>query len=104
MLFADDYNQSVTPLYSTRSSCGEATHANVINNNDPSSKIKISHEQNTDAPMFNTIRDSEEEIQAKQIRSIYDLLNDDNLTTTDFLEQLKMYGVQIDDDTELQSP
>jgi hypothetical protein len=30
------------------------------------------------------------------------LENTDDLTTTDFLEQLKMYGVQIDDKMELE--
>jgi hypothetical protein len=75
-------NQSVTTIYSTKT-----THPNVINDMNLLSEIENTEEE-------------EEEIQTEQIKNIYHLLNDDNLTTRDFLEQLKMYGVQIDDKIE----
>jgi hypothetical protein len=56
--------------------------------------------------LIDTVEGTEEEIQKKQIANIYRLLNDQNLinnwTTTDFLDQLKMYGLQEYDENELE--
>lgn len=60
-----------------------------------------------DTILIDTIEGSEEEIQKQQIANIYRLLNDqqliNNWTTTDFLEQLKMYGLQPYEEEELES-
>jgi hypothetical protein len=57
--------------------------------------------------IIDTIEGTEEEIQKKQIANIYRLLNDQHLinnwTTTDFLDQLKMYGLEQYDESELES-
>ena len=56
--------------------------------------------------LIDSIEGSEEEIQKQQIANIYRLLNDQNLannwTTTDFLDQLKMYGFQSYEENELE--
>ncbi|CAF4173024.1 unnamed protein product, partial [Rotaria magnacalcarata] len=56
--------------------------------------------------LIDSIEGSEEEIQKQQIANIYRLLNDQNLTnnwtTTDFLDQLKMYGLQPYEENELE--
>ncbi|CAF1155519.1 unnamed protein product [Rotaria sordida] len=66
------------------------------------------NEQISDDILIDTIEGSEEEIQKQQIANIYRLLNDQNLinnwTTTDFLEQLKMYGLHTYDENEPESP
>ncbi|CAF2892755.1 unnamed protein product [Rotaria sp. Silwood2] len=69
----------------------------------------VDNEQTPDNILIDTIEGSEEEIQKQQIANIYRLLNDQNLinnwTTTDFLDQLKMYGLQTyDEEDELESP
>ena len=57
--------------------------------------------------LIETIEGTEEEIQKQQIANIFRLLNDQNLinnwSTTDFLDQLKMYGLHTYDDDELES-
>ena len=74
-----------------------------VNRSSSLSEVEINlektHEQlESDAVLIDTIEGSEEEIQKQQIANIYRLLNDQNLinswTTTDFLDQLKMYGLQ----------
>ena len=54
--------------------------------------------QTSDAILIDTVEGSEEEIQKQQIANIYRLLNDqqliNNWSTTDFLDQLKMYGLE----------
>lgn len=66
------------------------------------------HEQISDDILIDTIEGSEEEIQKQQIANIYRLLNDQHLinnwTTTDFLDQLKMYGLHGYDEDETESP
>ncbi|CAF4173517.1 unnamed protein product, partial [Rotaria magnacalcarata] len=56
--------------------------------------------------LIDSIEGSEEEIQKQQIANIYRLLNDQNLTNnwtpTDFLDQLKMYGLQPYEENELE--
>lgn len=53
---------------------------------------------------IDSIEGTEEEIQKQQIANIYRLLNDQNLTnnwtTSDFFDQLKMYGFQPSDENE----
>jgi hypothetical protein len=64
------------------------------------------HDEISDDILIDTIEGTEEEIQKKQIANIYRLLNDQNLinnwTTTDFLDQLKMYGLETYDENELE--
>ncbi len=66
----------------------------------------IENEENNEQIFNNMIiyntEDSEEEVQMKQIKDIYHLLNDNNLTVTDFIDQLKLYGLQINDEIELE--
>ncbi|CAF3696088.1 unnamed protein product [Rotaria socialis] len=90
--------------------------ANNTTNIGSLSDIDICLEKNTDehevdseqtSNMFiDSIEGSEEEIQKQQITNIYRLLNDQNLannwTTTDFLDQLKMYGFQSYEENELE--
>ena len=67
------------------------------------------HEVSNDI-LIDTIEGSEEEIQKQQIANIYRLLNDQHLinnwSTTDFLDQLKMYGLHTydEEEEELESP
>ena len=60
-----------------------------------------------DAVIIDTIEGSEDEIQKQQIANIYRLLNDQHLinswSTTDFLDQLRMYGLQGDEEDETES-
>ena len=53
------------------------------------------------------VEGSEEDIQQQQIANIYRVLNDQNLinnwSTTDFLDQLKMYGLQASDENEIEA-
>jgi len=90
----------------------ESTNTNYINSINLLSEIEISNDQNTSENeedneqissdmIIYTTEDSEDEIQTKPIKNIYHLLNDNNLTVTDFCDQLKMYGLHIDDQTEL---
>jgi hypothetical protein len=118
MLFENVNDKPVTTILSTKrpsikssSSFIETTNTNSINDINLLSEIEIPCDQDTsendeqisnDNMMIYPSEDSEEEIQTEQIRNIYHLLNDVNLTTTDFLDQLKMYGLQIDDETELE--
>ena len=61
-------------------------------------------EQRCDEFSMDTVEGSEEDIQKQQIANIYRVLNDQNLinnwTTTDFLDQLKMYGLQTYDEND----
>lgn len=61
------------------------------------------HEISNDI-LIDTVEGTEEEIQKQQIANIYRLLNDQHLinnwSTTDFLDQLKMYGLHTYDDEE----
>ena len=76
------------------------------------SDIEIEVEDNQESEpgeefIVETIEGSEDEIQKQQIANIYRLLNDQHLinswSTTDFLDQLKMYGLQTYDEDELES-
>jgi hypothetical protein len=49
-----------------------------------------------------TSDDSKEEFQTKLIEHIYDLSNDNELSSTDFINQLKMYGFEINDEIDLE--
>jgi hypothetical protein len=64
-------------------------------------------EQLSEEILIDTIERSEAEIQKQQIANIYRLLNDQHLlsnwTTDDFLDQLKMYGLQEYHENELES-
>ena len=73
----------------TLSSPTEPTNANLTINPNLLTEMNISNEN------------FEDEIQMQQIHNIYQLLNDDHLTPTDFLSQLKMYGVEIDNQTDV---
>lgn len=57
--------------------------------------------------IIDTIEGTEDEIQKQQIANIYRLLNDQHLinnwSTTDFLDQLKMYGLHTYDEDESES-
>ncbi|CAF1573203.1 unnamed protein product [Adineta ricciae] len=68
-------------------------------------ETETNDEQTSDEILLDTIEGSEEEIQKQQIANIYRLLNDQHLinnwTTTDFLDQLKMYGLDAYEEDEL---
>ncbi|CAF1346514.1 unnamed protein product [Didymodactylos carnosus] len=72
-----------------------------INNNidvvEPDNNIQINESTIESDIIIDTIEGTEEEIQQKQIQNIYRLLNQQNLTSTwsatDFVEQLRMYGL-----------
>ncbi|UJR25320.1 hypothetical protein I4U23_006671 [Adineta vaga] len=70
------------------------------------SETEANDEEISDDILIDTIEGSEDEIQKKQIANIYRLLNDQHLinnwTTTDFLDQLKMYGLETYEDDELE--
>lgn len=104
MLFDDDNDKSTTtikPSIRSPSSFIETTNMNI----NPLSEIEVFSDQNTNENNEQISNDiTEEEIQTEQIKNIYHLLNDVNLTTTDFLNQLQMYGLQIDDESELELP
>ncbi len=102
---------STSPLTTT----DELNNANTIQS---LSEIEIDVEENTnenetdneqalDDMLIDTIEGSEEDIQKQQIANIYRLLSDqqliNNWSTTDFLEQLKMYGLEAYEQDELQS-
>ena len=65
------------------------------------------HTEVSDEILIDTIEGTEEEIQKQQIANIYRLLNDQHLinnwSTTDFLDQLKMYGLHTYDEDESES-
>lgn len=65
------------------------------------------HEEVSNDVLIDRVEGSEEEIQKQQIANIYRLLNDQHLinnwTTTDFLDQLKMYGLHQYEEDELDS-
>jgi len=93
MLFDDIDKSTIKPSIRSSSSLIETTNT-------------IENEENNEQ-MFNNMiiyntEDSEEEVQMKQIKDIYHLLNDNNLTVTDFIDQLKLYGLQINDEIELE--
>jgi len=102
---------STTPLTTT----DELNNANTIQS---LSEIEIDVEESTnengtdneqalDDLLIDTIEGSEEDIQKQQIANIYRLLSDqqliNNWSTTDFLDQLKMYGLETYEQDELQS-
>jgi hypothetical protein len=76
----------------------------TTNGNENENENEIDHEQASNTIVINTVEGSEEEIQKQQIANIYRLLNDQHLinnwTTTDFLDQLKMYGLHTYDEDE----
>ncbi|CAF0757472.1 unnamed protein product [Adineta steineri] len=79
----------------------------IEENNDENNENEDNNEQSTDDILIDTIEGSEEEIQKQQIANIYRLLNDQHLinnwTTTDFLDQLKMYGLEAYEEDELET-
>jgi hypothetical protein len=115
-MLLDDTDKSATRNFSKRkrsirSSSSLIDTMNPNNNNSINllSEMEISNDQNTieneqisNDTIIYTTEESEEEIQVKQIKNIYHLLNNNDMTVTDFFDQLKMYGVQIDDEIELE--
>jgi len=93
MLFDDIDKSTIKPSIRSSSSLIETT--NTIENEENNEQIF------NNMIIYNT-EDSEEEVQMKQIKDIYHLLNDNNLTVTDFIDQLKLYGLQINDEIELE--
>jgi hypothetical protein len=93
MLFDDIDKSTIKPSMRSSSSLIETT--NTIENEENNEQIF------NNMIIYNT-EDSEEEVQMKQIKDIYHLLNDNNLTVTDFIDQLKLYGLQINDEIELE--
>lgn len=76
------------------------------NGNENENENEVNNEQTSNDILIETIEGTEEEIQKQQIANIYRLLNDQHLinnwTTTDFLDQLKMYGLHAYDEDELE--
>ena len=66
-----------------------------IDSTDP---LLENHDQTSD----DTTEDFEEEIEMKPIENIYHLITDNDLTCTDFINQLKMYGFQINDEIDIE--
>jgi len=77
---------------------------NTTNENENENENGENHPEITDEMLIETIEGSEEEIQKQQIANIFRLLNDQHLinnwSTTDFLDQLKMYGLHTYDEDE----
>ncbi len=111
----NDPDESFTIIESSLTTTDELNNANTIQS---LSEIEIDVEESTnengtdneqalDDILIDTIEGSEEEIQKQQIANIYRLLNDqqliNNWSTTDFLDQLKMYGLEEYQQDELQS-
>lgn len=87
------------------SSSVEDVHIHISEND---SQVNVQEEENkSDGLFIDTIEGSEEEIQKQQIANIYRLLADQNLinnwTATDFLDQLKMYGLHGYEENENES-
>jgi hypothetical protein len=78
------------------------------NSNENENENEENDEESSNEFLIDTIEGSEEEIQKQQIANIYRLLNDQNLinnwTETDFLDQLKMYGLHTYEEEELELP
>jgi hypothetical protein len=74
------------------------------NGNSNENENEENDEEASNEILIDTIEGTEEEIQKQQIANIYRLLNDQHLinnwTTTDFLDQLKMYGLHTYDEDE----
>jgi hypothetical protein len=115
-MLLDDTDKSATTNFSKRKRSIRSS-SSLIDTMDPNnnnsinllSEMEISNDQNTieneqisNDTIIYTTEESEEEIQVKQIKNIYHLLNNNDMTVTDFFDQLKMYGVQIDDEIELE--
>jgi hypothetical protein len=66
-----------------------------IDSTDP---LLENHDQTSD----DSTEDFEEEIEMKPTENVYHLLNDNDLTCTDFINQLKTYGYQINDDIDIE--
>jgi len=98
-----DNNNTIESLAEIEIHIEENTNENT---NENENEKEANHEQISNDILVDTIEGSEEEIQKKQIANIYRLLNDQHLinnwTTTDFLDQLKMYGLQAYEEDELE--
>ena len=118
----NDFDQTIPTIMATESSMAstlplKATIEAINEDSIPSlsdteaameekmSKNTTDSEQSSNEILVDMIEGSEEEIQKQQIANIYRLLNDQHLTnnwtTNDFLDQLKMYGIQTCDEDEL---
>jgi hypothetical protein len=91
----DDDDESATPFLPTMepSISSPWSFPETIDTNSIDLLIEI-NEQTSD--------DSKEEFQTKLIEHIYDLSNDNELSSTDFINQLKMYGFEINDEIDLE--
>jgi hypothetical protein len=87
----------------TNENTSETINENT-NENENENENETNHEQISNDVLIDTIEGSEEDIEKQQIANIFRLLNDQNLinnwTTTDFLDQLKMYGLHTFDEEE----
>jgi hypothetical protein len=112
----DDNEMYITTILSTTespttlpSSLRRTTNWDNTDSIHPLSEIDICINPNSDEnneQLFNdiltdTIEDSEEEILEEQIATIHRLLNDQNLSNN-WIDQLKMYGLQADEEFELE--
>jgi hypothetical protein len=74
------------------------------NENEDENANEENHHEVSNEILMETIEGTEEEIQKQQIANIFRLLNDQHLinnwSTTDFLDQLKMYGLHTYDEDE----
>jgi hypothetical protein len=76
-----------------------------LNETDDKMEDTLPDQHDPDNVLIDHIEGSEDEIQKQQIANIYRLLNDQHLinnwSSTDFLDQLKMYGLCAYDENEL---
>lgn len=101
------------PLLTSETNQINLVEEDRVNHSSSLSEVEINVEENhheqtkSDEILMDTIEGSEEEIQKQQIANIYRLLNDQNLlnnwTTADFVDQLKMYGLNGYEEDELDS-